>query len=179
VALAGRLLEKPPRKEEPMVASTTGGEPQVLEEVRKPVVLFLCVGNSARSQMAEAFLRKHAGQYFEVHSAGLRPREIHPLTVRVMSEAGIDISGQQSKPVSQFLGRLTVHVAISVCAAAEDDCPTQWPWAFARLSWPFPDPVACAGTEEERLAAFRTVRDQVDQKIRDWLAEIGAGPPPG
>jgi arsenate reductase len=149
------------------------------QEARKPAVLFLCVANSARSQMAEALLRKYAGDYFEVFSAGLRPREIHPLTIRVMAENGLDLSGQQPKGVRQFLGRLTVQVAITVCAAVEEDCPTHWLGARTRLSWPFPDPAAATGTEEERLAAFRAVRDQLDVKIRTWLREIRLPLPPG
>jgi arsenate reductase len=137
---------------------------------RKPVVLFLCVGNSARSQMAEAFLKRYAGGRFEVYSAGMRPRPVHPLAVRVMAEAGIDISGQQPKALRQYLGWQTVHLAITVCAAAEEDCPTNWPGALSRLSWPFPDPAAAEGTEEERLETFRAVRDQVETKIKTWLS---------
>ena len=162
-----------------LVLTAASGWDAAAPEARKPVVLFLCVGNSARSQMAEAILRQYAGDRFEIHSAGLRPRDIHPLTARVLAEAGLDISGQQSKGLRQFLGKLTVHVVITVCAAEEEDCPTLWPGARARLAWPFPDPAAATGTAEERLAAFRAVRDQVDARIRDWLGEMGVDVPRG
>lgn len=137
----------------------------------KLTVLFLCVGNSARSQMAEALLRKHAGDRFDVHSAGLRPKPIHPFTIQVLSEIGIDMTGKESKSVQQFLGKLPVHYIISVCAPAEAECPTIWPGPVKRLSWPFDDPVAFSGTETEQLNKFRTVRDQIDAQIRSWLVE--------
>jgi len=143
-------------------------------QVVKPAVLFLCTGNSARSQMAEAYLRKYAGDRFEAYSAGMVPRGIHPLTVRVMAEAGIDLSGHESKPLRQFLGTLAVRVAITVCAREEEDCPFLWPGALARLSWPFEDPADCQGSEVERLAKFRAVRDQIEARIRGWLTELGA-----
>jgi arsenate reductase len=164
-------------------------EPQAKEKVptaaidqvsapRKPVVLFLCTRNSARSQMAEALLKRYAGDQFEVYSAGLNPKGVHPLATKVMSEAGIDISGYQSKGLRQFLGNLPVSVAITVCASVEEDCPTHWPGAHSRLLWPFDDPVAFPGTEEERLAKFRVVRDQVDQQIKHWLRETCGNTPP-
>jgi arsenate reductase len=140
-------------------------------DARRPVVLFLCTGNSARSQMAEAFLKALAGHRFEVLSAGLEPTEVHPLTVRVMREAGIDITGQYAKGLGQFLGRVAVNVAVFVCARAEERCPTVWPWALGRLSWPFDDPAACAGTDDARLEMFRRVRDQIRAKIVAWLNE--------
>jgi arsenate reductase len=141
---------------------------------RKKVVLFLCTHNSARSQMAEAFLREYAGDRFEALSAGLEPTEVHPLAVRVMREVGIDIAGSPSKSVLEYLGRRTVHVAVFLCPAAEEACPTNWPWALGRLSWPFNDPAATGGTEEERLRAFREVRDKIERRIRDWLGDGGA-----
>lgn len=140
-----------------------------------PVVLFLCTGNSARSQMAEAFLKKYAGDRFEVHSAGMVARGIHPLTTCVMQEVGIDISGQSSKPLRPLLGTLAVRVAITLCAPAEEDCPTLWPGALLRLSWPFENPAAADGTDEEKLLRFRAVRDSVDERIKRWLSEIDAG----
>jgi arsenate reductase len=138
----------------------------------KPVVLFLCTGNSARSQMAEAFLKKYAGDRFEVHSAGLKPKGIHPLTVNVMREVGIDISGQQSKGLRQFLGSLAVRFAIIVCRSVEPSCPAQWPGALARLEWPFDDPAAGEEAEENRLHKFREVRDQIEEKVKHWLEEV-------
>lgn len=141
----------------------------------KPIVLFLCTGNSARSQMAEAFLRHYADDRVEVHSAGLEARGMHPLTVRVMREVGIDVSGQRSKAVREYLGKLAVRLAITVCLPAEANCPIIWPNALGHLSWPFDDPAADDGSDEEKLARFRVVRDQIRSKIVDWLAEGGSG----
>jgi arsenate reductase len=138
----------------------------------KPVVLFLCTGNSARSQMAEALLRKHASEHFDAHSAGTFPKGLHPLTIRVMDEIGIDMTGQRSKDLKEYLGRLPVKVLIIVCTNAEKTCPAIWPGVLSRLSWSFQDPAACQGSDEEKLAQFRAVRDQIDQKIQEWLAQL-------
>lgn len=140
-------------------------------------VLFLCTGNSARSQMAEALLREIGGDRFEVHSAGTDPQGVNPLTVRVLDEIGIDISQQRSKGVKEYLGRLMINYLIIVCDAAEKSCPSIWPGAHERLFWPFEDPAAVQGAEEERLAAFRRVRDRIRDRIEEWVAEQrdGAG----
>lgn len=121
--------------------------------------------------MAEAFLRKYAGDRFEVYSAGLRPRAIHPYTRKVMEEIGIDISDQYSKSLKQFMGRMHIGYLIAVCEKAEKECPI-FPGVSFRLSWPFEDPAAFEGTEEEKMAKFRSVRDQIDKKIRHWLQEL-------
>jgi arsenate reductase len=134
-------------------------------------VLFLCTGNSARSQMAEAFLRKYAGDRFEAHSAGLEPKGLHPLTVKVMEEAGVDMSGYKSKGFETYLGKILFQYLITVCDDAEKNCPTTWPGVTNRLHWHFEDPVAFIGTETEKLAKFRQVRDQIDQKVKTWAAE--------
>ena len=136
----------------------------------KPVVLFLCSGNSARSQMAEAFLRKHGGDRFEVHSAGLNPTGINPLTIQVMNEVGIDMDEHRSKSVSEYLGKLAANYVIFVCAQAEKSCPRIWPFALRSFCWPFDDPAACKGGEESRLQKFRDVRDQIEHQIKEWLA---------
>jgi arsenate reductase len=136
-------------------------------------VLFLCTGNSARSQMAEAFLRKYGGEHFEVYSAGLEPKGIHPFTVRVMEEIGMPLSGQSSKDVREYMGKLHFGYLITVCANAEERCPTTFPGVSQRMHWPFDDPAAVEGTEEEKLAKFRQVRDQIDRRIREWLMEQG------
>ena len=138
----------------------------------KPVVLFLCTGNSARSQMAEALLRNEAGEHFEAYSAGTDPKGINPLTVQVMKELDIDISEQRSKHLREYLGRLPVRIMIVVCAEAEKTCPTIWPGALNRIFWRFDDPAAAQGTDEEKLQRFREVRDQIHQKIKDWLADL-------
>jgi arsenate reductase len=135
----------------------------------KTRVLFLCTGNSARSQMAEAFLRQLAGDRFEVFSAGLEPKGIHPYTRQVLAEAGLDISGQTSKDVAQFLGRVHFGYLITVCSNAEARCPI-FPGVSVRLHWPFDDPAAAEGSEAERLACFRRVRDEIKAVIVAWLA---------
>ncbi|MBM4072056.1 MAG: arsenate reductase ArsC [Planctomycetes bacterium] len=139
-----------------------------------PVVLFLCTGNSARSQMAEALLRKEAGDRFDAHSAGTEPRDINPLTVQIMNELGIDISQQRSKHVREYLGRLPVRILVVVCTEAEKTCPTTWPGALQRLFWRFEDPAAVQGTDDIKLSKFREVRDAIHQRIKEWLAETAA-----
>lgn len=137
----------------------------------KQRVLFLCTGNSARSQMAEAFLRKYAGDVLEAHSAGLEPKGINPLTVQVMQEAGIDISHQQSKGIETYLGKALFQYLITVCDDADQNCPTVWPGVNTRLHWSFEDPAKFTGTEEEKLAKFREVRDLIEQRIKAWVVE--------
>ena len=138
---------------------------------RKRIVLFLCTGNSARSQMAEAFLRHFAGDTFEAHSAGLEPIEVNPLTHRVMSEIGIDTSMQQAKGVADYLGKVAVHDAIVVCEKSQQNCPKFHPFALNTHYWPFEDPAAFEGSEEMRLQKFRRTRDEIKLKIRTWLDE--------
>ncbi len=137
----------------------------------KARVLFLCTGNSARSQMAEALLRKYAGEYFEVYSAGLEPKGINPYTVRVLDEIGVDTSQHSSKTLDSFIGRVHFGYLITVCSNAEDNCPI-FPGMGVRLHWPFEDPAAFVGSEEETLAKFREVRDQIDARVRAWLVEM-------
>jgi len=136
----------------------------------KTRVLFLCTGNSARSQMAEAFLRKYGGDRFAAHSAGLEPKEIHPLTRRVLAEVGIDMAGQYAKDLSQFMFRMHFGYLITVCDRAEQRCPI-FPGMGVRLHWSFEDPAAASGTDEERLAVFREVRDQIESRVIAWLQE--------
>lgn len=138
----------------------------------KPIVLFLCTGNSARSQMAEALLRQYAGEHFDVHSAGTHPKGVNPLTIQVMKEVGIDLSTARSKDLKEYLGRLPVRILIVVCGEADQDCPTVWPGVLSRLFWRFEDPAAAQGSEAERLVKFRQVRDQIEQKVKSWLAEL-------
>ncbi len=137
-------------------------------------VLFLCVNNSARSQMAEALLRARAGDRYEVWSAGSMPTQVHPLAISVLRELGIDVSQQHSKNVSEFLGQPFDYV-ITLCA--EEVCPV-FPGAARRLHWNVPDPSAVEGTEHERLQAFRQtaveLQARLDELIRD-NAETIAG----
>ena len=133
-------------------------------------VLFLCIGNSARSQMSEAWLRKYCGDRFEVHSAGLDPSTVNPFTIQVMEEKGIDISLHTSKGVREYLGKKHFTYVVTVCSNAEDRCPTAFLGELHRLHWPFDDPAAVQGSDEEKLAKFRVVRDQIETKIIHWLS---------
>jgi arsenate reductase (thioredoxin) len=144
----------------------------------KPRVLFLCTGNSARSQMAEALLRHYAGDRFEVHSAGIEPKGVNPYTLRVMDEIGIDVRSQQSKSVSIYLGRTIFSYVVTVCSNAEANCPI-FPGYTIRIHWPFDDPAAATGSDDEKMAQFRQVRDQIAARIQEWLAEMGISPAPG
>ncbi|MDP2790784.1 MAG: arsenate reductase ArsC [Rectinemataceae bacterium] len=129
-------------------------------------VLFLCVHNSARSQMAEAFLKKMGGNRFEVESAGLEPGKLNPYVVRALAESGIDISGNQTKSVFDFvrLGRAYDYV-ITVCSKeAAERCPI-FPGATKKLHWAFADPSAFAGTDEEIMTQVRVVRDEIKHAV--------------
>ena len=122
--------------------------------MNKTKVLFLCVSNSARSQMAEAFLRSYAGDKYEAYSAGVEPKEIHPLVRTVMAEIGIDISGQRSKAFREYMGRVHFGYLITVCSEAEERCPRTFPGIGQRLHWDFEDPAAFKGTDEDTLNKF-------------------------
>jgi arsenate reductase len=141
--------------------------------VGKIKVLFLCTGNSARSQMAEAFLRRLAGDRFEVHSAGLEPKGINPWTVRVMEEIGYDLSGQWAKDVTEYLGKHHFGYLITVCAHAEEHCPKTFLGVSERIHWPIGDPAAFVGSEADTLQEFRRARDEIAARIKAWLAELG------
>jgi arsenate reductase len=134
----------------------------------KKRVLILCTGNSARSQMAEGLLRHDAGERFDVESAGTRPGIVRPEAISVMKELGIDISGNRSKHVDEFEGRKFDYV-ITVCDSAREACPVFF-GAAKRLHHSFDDPAAMAGPDDERLAIFRRVRDE----LRDYLREFAA-----
>ncbi len=129
----------------------------------RPKVLFLCTGNSARSQMAEGYLRHAAGDRFEAMSAGIDPKGLNPLAVEAMREIGIDISGQESKAVAGLLGQHIPYV-VTVCDNAKEHCPV-FPGAWKFLHWSFEDPAAAEGTREQRLPVFRAVRDQIIARI--------------
>lgn len=141
--------------------------------MNKIKVLFLCTGNSARSQMAEAFVRRYAGDRFEAHSAGLEPRGIHPCTIRVMEEIGFDLSGHRSKAVTEYMGKSHFGYLVTVCAHAERNCPRVFPGVGQRLHWAFDDPAAFVGPDAETLAKFREVRDQIDARVRQWVQDPG------
>jgi arsenate reductase (thioredoxin) len=129
-------------------------------------VLFVCTGNSARSIMAEALLRHHGGDRFEVHSAGTEPKGVNPLTLRILAEAGIDASYARSKSVQEFLGQSFDHV-VTVCDQARQVCPV-FPGAGESLHWGYEDPAEAEGTEEERLAVFRRVLIQLGERVQQF-----------
>ena len=135
----------------------------------KQSVLFLCTGNSCRSQMAEGLLRHLAGDRFEVASAGTHPVGLNSGAVEVMKEIGIDISKHRSKGLNEFEGRHLGHV-ITVCDRAKESCPI-FPSTAALLHWGFDDPAGASGSEEERRAVFRRVRDEIADRIHRFLEE--------
>lgn len=137
-------------------------------------VLVLCTHNSARSQMAEGFLRTLGGDRFDVASAGTVATRVHPLAIRVMSEIGIDLGRHTSKTLDRFLGEPWDYV-ITVCDQAGERCPI-FPGRATRIHWSFEDPSAASGDEAERLAVFRRVRDAIGQRLRAWLAEPAVTP---
>lgn len=145
------------------------------ESASRPNVLFVCVHNSARSQMAEGFLRELGADRFNALSAGLEPTGVDPRAVEVMREAGVDISGQRSKGLEEFLGRQTIHYAVFVCSAAEEKCPHVYSLALNRLSWAFEDPASFEGSPAEALERFRVVRDEIRARIVEWLDGRGQG----
>ena len=134
-------------------------------------VLFLCTGNSCRSQMAEAWLRHLAGDRFEVFSAGTMPKPIHPFTYRVMAEVGIEMSGHSSKLVTDQVIPGELDYLITVCDDADKNCPVGLLNARQRIHWSFEDPAAVKGSEAERLEKFREVRDRIQNRVRVWSAE--------
>ena len=140
-------------------------------------VLFLCTTNSARSQIAEAFLRSYAGDRYEAYSAGIEPKEIHPLTKKVMDEIGIDISGQYSKALKDYMGKIHFGYLITVCDEADKKCPTTFPGMGQRLRWSLEDPAQFVGTEEEKLKKFREIRDQIKKRVKEWVDNQGGNIP--
>ena len=132
-------------------------------------VLFLCTHNSARSQMAEGSLRAMAGDRFEAGSAGTEKTSVNPLAIRAMAELGIDLSGHTSKVYDDVASEVWDFL-ITVCDDANERCP--WvPGSVRRLHWSFPDPSRATGTDDERLAVFRRVRDQIRERLTDWLRD--------
>jgi len=140
--------------------------------MEKGKVLFVCVHNTARSQMAEAFLKKYGGNYFDAESAGLEPGKLNPLAVDAMKEVGIDISQNKTKSAFDLwkVGRLYSYV-ITVCdESSAEQCPL-FPGTVKRLHWSFPDPAGFTGSDEEKMAKVRELRDQIKQKILAFISE--------
>jgi len=136
-------------------------------------VMFLCTGNSCRSQMAEGVARHYGRGIIEPYSAGLMPVGVNPNAIKVMKEIGIDISGQTSDPIDEELLR-KMDVIITLCGNAEASCPMTPP-EIKRLHWPIDDPVSIVGTEEEVLRAFRKTRDEIKERILKFIEEIKGG----
>jgi arsenate reductase len=137
----------------------------------KPLILILCTGNSCRSQMAEAILRREAGDRVDVESAGSEPAKyVHPKAIQVMSEDGMDISENRPKHLNEYLNR-KVHTVITVCDNADEACPI-FPGIVARYHWGFEDPAKAQGTEEEVLLVFRRIRDEIAKVFGAYGAGI-------
>lgn len=146
-----------------------------MTQSRKPTVLFLCTGNTARSQISQVLLEHLAGDRFNVTSAGLEPGVLNPLTVQVLREKGLPTDHLTAKGVKPLLGQHFTYV-ITVCDRAEQNCPI-FPSVTYRLAWPFEDPAQAQGSEDERLAVFRRVRNEIQDKLQDWLASAPVGEP--
>ncbi len=143
----------------------------------KPKVIFLCTGNSARSQMAEGLLRALAGEHFDVFSAGTEPKgSILPEVQEAMREVGIDTGLQWSKSVMEYMGKVNFGYVVTVCADAEENCPVVFLNMGTHAHWPFDDPAKFAGDEEARLISTRRVRDQIEGRLRLWLTELNITP---
>lgn len=135
----------------------------------KQRVLFLCTHNSARSQMAEGWLRSLAGDHYEVHSAGTEATQLRPLAIKVMAEVGIDITDQESKTIDRYLAEPWDYV-ITVCDQASETCPV-FPGGKQRLHWSLPDPSKANGTEEQQLAVYRQVRDSIYAHVKRFIEQ--------
>ena len=145
--------------------------------MNKPKVLFLCTGNSARSQMAEGLLRALAEERFEVFSAGTEPKgSILPEVQEAMREIGIDTSSQWSKSVMEYMGKVNFGYVVTVCSEAEENCPAVFLNMGTHEHWPFDDPAKFSGDDETRFASTRRVRDQIEERLRLWLGEQNITP---
>ncbi len=138
--------------------------------VEKQKVLFLCTGNSCRSQMAEGFLRDMAGDRFEVYSAGLKPSSVNPLAIKAMEGVGVDISSHTSDSLDKYLGQSFQHL-ITVCNHAKESCPI-FPGTGESHHWGFNDPAKAEGPEPERFTVFCRIRDEIQQRIQQWLKTL-------
>jgi arsenate reductase len=135
----------------------------------KEKILVLCTGNSARSQMGEGLFRSEGGAGFEIYSAGTKPSSVRPEAIAVMRETGIDISGHRSKSVDEFSGQ-SIDYVVTVCDNARDNCPV-FPAGAERLHWSFEDPAAVQGSEQERLVAFRRIRDRIHERVKAFFRD--------
>jgi arsenate reductase (thioredoxin) len=125
--------------------------------------------------MAEALLHHYAGDRYEAYSAGIEPKDIHAMAIKVMAEIGIDIGKQRSKALKEYMGRIHFGYLITVCSEADEKCPTTFPGMGQRLHWDLEDPAKFNGTEEQKLEKFRQIREQLRQKIQAWLESQSSG----
>jgi arsenate reductase len=135
--------------------------------MNKKRILFLCTGNSARSQIAEGFLRHMAGDKFQVYSAGIKPTQINPLAIKVMAEVGVDISEHRSKSAMEFIGQEFDYV-VTVCDNAKQTCPV-FPGHYEKLHWSLDDPAEAEGSEEDKLRVFRKIRDKIKDNVLTFI----------
>lgn len=172
-----RLRPRPVKSSEQWLRSDQGLDTILGMNSSEPRrVLFLCTGNSCRSQMAEGLLRELGGRQFVALSAGSKPAGyVHPMAVTAMAELGYDISDLASKSIDVFLppNGTPPDLIISVCSSAEKECPN-FPGATQRLHWPFDDPAHAEGTDEEKMVVFRRVRDEIRARLASYLADHGA-----
>ena len=139
----------------------------------KERVMFICIHNSARSQMGEAFLRHLGGDRFEVHSAGLESGTLNPLVVKAMEEIGISMKGHYAKNALQYISRgERFDYVITVCDESNAERCPMFPGKAIRMHWSFPDPSAITGTDEEKLAGIRPIRDAIGDRVKSWLASL-------
>ncbi|MFA6764682.1 MAG: arsenate reductase ArsC [Sphaerochaetaceae bacterium] len=138
----------------------------------KTKIMFICIHNSARSQMCEAFVRHYAGDRFEVHSSGIEAGKLNPLVVQAMIEIGISMKDQYAKPVQEYIDRSEhFDYVITVCDESNAErCPL-FPGKHERIHWGFADPSAIPGTDEEKLIGIRVIREEIHQKVQQWLLE--------
>ena len=135
-------------------------------------IMFVCIHNSARSQMCESFVRHYAGDRFDVHSSGIESGRLNPLVVQAMAEIGISMEGQFAKPAKDYIDRNeTFDYVVTVCdESSAERCP-MFPGKHTRLHWGFPDPSAIQGTDEEKLAGIRPIRDAIEKRVKQWLSD--------
>jgi len=141
--------------------------------MEKKKVLFIGMGNSARSQMAEAFMRRYAGSSIEAFSAGLEPKPIDPMTIKSMKEIGVDVGSHYSKSISIYKDYTDFSYVITVCGTSEKFCPSFFPGKATGLHWELGDLDDVQGTQEERIRKFREIRDQIQNNVLAWLQERG------
>lgn len=139
--------------------------------MKKTRIMFVCIHNSARSQMAEAFVRHYAADRFDVHSSGIEAGKLNPLVVQAMAEVGVSMDGHFAKGAQEYIDRKEVFdYVVTVCdESSAERCP-MFPGKHARMHWGFPDPSAITGTDDEKLAGIRPIRDAIEKKVKEWIA---------